>query len=334
MNSRIAIVMLLVAGCGSDSSKPSVGANKDNVCSQIAAVACYDLYQCCSEGQIESYLHVADPRTEDECTADVSRLCEQKIGIVDASITAGHVTFDSKIMNACLTALIAPDNACSTVSEMLPWTAACMDSAWVGAVGTGAACSYGFECAGTDTYCAPNRVCTALPTDGMVCSQAGCATGAYCANGTCRAQVATGGMCNTNQQCQKGLYCSGNQTRTCAPLRGPGETCTGSQSCKSNQCLPGTCSGSTNTCFADTDCGGRCSNNQQGCQMDRDCGNGTCSVGGTTCQNANQCTGVGNTCVFPNTCTLSSCVGNVVCADTQLTVDYCNGAVSSMPNPP
>jgi hypothetical protein len=38
--------------------------------------------------------------------------------------------------------------------------------------------------------------------------------------------------------------------------------------------------------------------------------------------------------VFPVTCTLNSCVGNIVCADTQVEADYCTGSVASVPTPP
>jgi hypothetical protein len=334
MQPRFVIAVVVAAACGSsDNPKPSVSANKDNVCNQIADVACYDLYQCCSEGQIERYLNVADPRTEDQCKSDVTRLCEQKIGTVDSSIQAGKVTFDSSTMNACLKALLPPDNECSSVSTMLPWAAACMDSAWVGTVAVGGMCSYPFECAGTDVYCAANQTCTMLPGNNMACSAAGCATGFYCGGGTCRAQGAVGAMCQNARQCAKGLYCDQN-SNMCATLQGPGQACTGNEACQSNQCLPGTCSGSTQLCFIDGDCGGTCSNNGQTCQRASDCGQGACSVGGATCQRQTDCTGTGNTCVFPNQCNGASCVGPVVCSDMQVSVDYCTGAVSSLPTPP
>lgn len=334
MKHKMIVVFLFVVACGGG-GKPQISATKDNACSQIASVACYNLYQCCSEGQIESYLKVSDPRTEDECITDVTRLCEQKIGIVDASIAAGRVTFNASAMNTCLNALIVPDSSCSSVGSMLPWTAACMDAAWVGAVAVGGVCFNNFECADPDNaYCAPNQLCTAFPTAGLPCAGLTCAAGFYCGAGTCHAQIPAGGMCTTNQQCLKGNYCNNAQPRVCAPLQGPGQSCTSNQSCQSNQCLPGVCSGSTTTCFTSTDCGGRCSNNNFPCSQDQNCGAGTCSVGGAMCTSPTQCTGIGNTCVFPNTCVLSSCVGKVVCADPEIEADYCTGAVASLPTPP
>lgn len=336
MRHQIVIALCVVMGCSGGNNKPQINATKDNVCNQTASVACYNMYQCCSEGQIEKFLNVSDPRTESECVSDLSRLCDQQIGIVDASIAAGRMTFDASTMNNCLKALIAPDNSCSSVGSMLPWAAACMTSAWVGVVAVGGACSHNFECANPDAaYCAPNQVCTALPTEGMSCAGQNCAAGFYCGGGTCHAQLPAGGMCAANQQCLKGNYCNNAQPRVCAPLQAAGQPCTTSQSCQSNQCLPGVCAGSTTTCLSNSDCGGRCSNNNNAfCTQDRDCGVGACSVGGTACTNANQCTGAGNMCVFPNTCNLITCNGNVVCADTQVEADYCTGAVASVPTPP
>jgi len=336
--SLISCAVLFVVGCGSDSSKPSPSANKDNVCDQLAAVACYDMYQCCSEGQIENYLNVSSPRTEGECNDDVRRLCEQNIGIVDESITGGRVTFDASIMNACLKALIAPDDSCSGVGTMLPWAAACMETAWVGTVAIGGSCSYRYECAGHESYCAANQTCTALPGNAAPCSPAGCATGFYCGgNNTCRAQLAQGTQCAQSRECATGLYCgnNGGGNQTCSPLQGPGQPCTGNQSCQSNQCLPGTCAGTANSCFSARDCNGRCSNDAgQQCQQDRDCGQGACSIGGAQCNTTQQCGANGGTCVFANTCIQAACVGDVVCSDSHVSVDYCTGAVDSLPQPP
>jgi hypothetical protein len=340
MKTRFWIACLIIAGAGAcgggDGGKPSVNATKDNVCSQMAAVACYDLYQCCAETQIEAYLRVTDPRTEAQCVSDVTRLCEQRTGIVDASVTAGRVTFDGAAMNACLKALIVPDASCTTVSAALPWAAACMTSAWAGTVAVGSSCAHTFECANAGTaYCAANQTCTALPTEGMACAAGACATGFFCQGGTtCHAQLAVGATCTANQQCQKGNYCTTGATRVCAALRTAGQSCTGNASCTSNQCLPGTCAGSTQTCFASSDCGGRCGATNNFCNFDRDCGNGTCSIGGATCNGPLQCVGAGNVCVFPVTCNLTACAGDVVCADTQVSADYCTGAPAALPTPP
>jgi hypothetical protein len=332
MNRKFVIAFLFIASCGGD-GKPQISANKDNVCSQIASVACYDAYQCCSEGQIENFLGVSDPRTEQECITDATRLCEQQIGTVDASIKAGRVTFDSAAMNACLKALVVPDDACSTVDSTLPWAMACMSSAWVGAVAVGGKCLHGFECADpTKAFCAQNQTCTALPAEGMPCGNGvQCAAGFFCGAGTCRAQVAAGGMCNSSQECQKGNFCNDAQPRVCEAVHSAGQSCTSDQACQSNRCLPGVCAGTTISCRNDTACGSRCSNDNSFCLTDANCGAGTCSVGGAACTTQATCTANGGgTCVFPNTCKQLSCIGNIVCADTQIEADYCTDSVAAL----
>lgn len=336
MKARLAplIAALAVVACN-DSGRPQPSANKDNVCNQIAQVVCYDLFQCCSEAQIESYLRVSDPRTEGECESDVTRLCEQRTAQVDASVKAGRVTFDGAAMTACLKALTV-NGDCTSIGAALPWVEACMQPAWIGAVAVGSQCTRSYECAGTGAaYCAANQMCAALPTEGMACANGTCATGFYCGVGTCHALLPAGATCTSTTQCAKGNYCTTGATRQCAALRNAGESCTGNAACASSQCLPGTCAGSSTTCFSSADCTGRCSNNANAfCTLDRDCGNGACSIGGATCTGPTQCVGAGNVCVFPNTCTLNACMGDVVCAGSQVSADYCTGATAAVPPPP
>jgi hypothetical protein len=329
------LVAIATIGCGSDNSKPSVSTTKDNVCSQVAAVACYDLYQCCSEGQIEQFLHVGDPRTEDQCRDDVQKLCEQQIGIVSSSIAAGRAKFDPAVMNACLKAFLPKGSECATVGDALPWTMACMMSAWQGTVADGGMCFFAFECASTDSYCAANQTCVALPVDGQPCAPQGCASTAFCQNGTCRARVAQGGMCNQTRDCQASLYCD-QGTNMCQPLLPGGATCNGNASCVSGQCNPGLCNGTNNPCFDNTQCGGMCSagpNVGNFCQRDSQCGGGHCSVTTTMQCGAGGGCPPAETCVFPYPCSVGTCVGDVVCSATEVAIDYCT-APSSIPTPP
>jgi hypothetical protein len=329
----------LVVACGSDNGPPSISTSKDNVCDQIAAVACYDMYQCCSEGEIERDLQVGDPRTEDQCRDDVLKRCERLIAPINASLKAGRVTFNSGNMNTCLKSLIAPSNECATVSDKLPWTDACMMTAWVGAVAVGGQCYYTYECAGDGTaYCAPNETCTALPTDGQPCSAQGCAQGFFCnfQNDQCRALLGNGGTCTANNQCMKGLFCDFQTgAGTCQPLHNGGEACTSSASCVSNQCLPGMCMRSAGTCYTDLNCGRYCSAGPlmgQFCNVDSQC-EGHCSTTTTQICTSNLSCPQGppaETCVF-NTCVSDTCVGDIVCANAQITVDYCTGAVGALP---
>src|SRR5262249_10141723 len=152
------------------------------------------------------------------------------------------------------------------------------------------------------------------PTQGQPCLGGTCATGLFCSGGTCMAQLGQGQTCSSTIQCQTGLFCD-FAANSCQALHRAGEVCTSTASGDSSQCIPGTCAGSTQTCFRDGDCSNRCSNNNNTCFQDSQCGAGTCSITATTCTVPNDCVGVGNTCVFPNKCNPGDCVGDVVCAD-------------------
>jgi len=321
---------LAVAACGSDTI--SIDTNADNVCSEIAEVACHNLYQCCAEGEIENFLNVNEPRTEVQCRGDVAKICERDIARRDFSILSGRSTFDATIMNGCLDALVAPSNECAAVADALPWAEACMNDAWVGQVADGQECFEPFECASVDSFCAPTQRCTALPGLGQQCVGQ-CASGLFC-NGTCQQQLGAGGPCTSSIQCQTDLFCDFNATTPVCTARGDGgDACTSSQACKSNQCVPGTCAGTQNSCFTDANCNGRCADDNSFCSTDSNCAIGACSITTTTnCSVDGQCP-LGETCVFPVQCLPGDCIGDPVCTANQIVIDYCTGALQDLPFP-
>ena len=338
MRAACVVALSCVVACGgSGGGPPSVSTSKDNVCAQIAQVACYDLYQCCAEGEIEKDLGIQNPESQDQCNQDIQRRCERALATYESSLAANRVKFDSSVMNNCLEALLPVDNMCADVDTALPWTDVCMMSPWTGNVADGGMCFYGFECAGTGpgtSYCAPNQTCTALPTTGMACAIGGCTAGDYCNNmDMCVPLQAVGGVCTGTSQCAKGLFCNTATTApyTCQMLLTGGEACTTSSACESDQCLPGTCSGTTNSCYTSAGCEGSCSAGPlvgEFCTTDQNC-EGHCSVTTTeTCTSVTICPGV-ETCVY-NTCTHPTCDGDIVCAATQVTVDYCSGVESEI----
>ena len=331
MRSSIALGALVVMiGCGGD-GRPNISATQDNLCDEIAEVACYNMYQCCSESEIEDFLMVTDPRTEEQCREDVHTVCERQLTTINFSLDNKRVRFDEKVMNKCLDALVPPDGACTSITSMKPWAEACMESSWLGTVSDGGQCDFPYEC-GKDSFCNPSRVCTALPGDGMACSAQGCASGLYCGVGVCHPLLAEGGMCTSTLQCEKGLFCdTASTTRTCTPLRAIGDKCTGNTTCASNTCLPGTCAGTGGTCYANVNCSGHCADDNGFCTLDSTCSPGTCSTTGTTCFAVTDCIGAGNTCNFPVKCLPAECVGDVVCADAHVVVDYCRDALTDLP---
>src|SRR5439155_19798939 len=141
----------------------------------------------------------------DECRADVRSLCERQKAIIDFSVKNNRVQFDAKVLNDCLSAIEAPDGTCATIGSMLPWTTACLESAWTGTVATGGQCDFAIECA-QDNLCSASRLCTALPGNGMPCPTGACPSGLFC-NGTCQPLVAEGGTCMASVPCQRALFC-------------------------------------------------------------------------------------------------------------------------------
>jgi hypothetical protein len=324
-----------LVACGSNGNgPPSVDTNQANLCDQIAAVACYDLYQCCPEGQIEQALNIQNPESQAQCESDVHKQCDRGLATFEASLAAKRVTFNASVMNTCLKALLPPANECATVDATLPWTDACMMSPWTGNVADGGMCFYNFECAGVGSgtsFCAPNQTCMPLPGNGMPCSPQGCAQGNYCdtttATRTCKPLQGANGACTSTAQCMKGLFCDiQTGTGTCQTLLAGGEPCTSSTSCESNDCLPGTCSTTNQPCLTSANCEGTCSSGPltgNFCTSDQNC-DGHCSVTTTTtCITAGNCPAT-ETCVL-YTCNQGTCVGDVECASTQVTVDYCSG---------
>jgi hypothetical protein len=337
MRGAFIVGTLILVGCGSDTNV-DIDSNANNVCSEIAEVACHNLFQCCTEGEIENFLNVSDPRTELQCRADVARSCERSIATFDDSIKQNRVRFDPQVMNTCLNALVAPADTCAEVVTELPWTQACMDSAWVGTVTDGQACLFAHDCAGGpgNSFCAPNQKCTALPGSGQPCSSMGCAENLFCSGTTCQPQLGQNSPCTSQQQCQTPLFCDFNQpTPICTERGAGGDPCTGSGSCLSGQCIPGTCAGTNNSCFTDTQCNGHCADDNSFCTQPSDCGIGMCSMSAVTCTSNTQCISppVGNTCVFPVQCLPGDCVGDPVCTAQTIIVDYCTGALGQLPIP-
>jgi hypothetical protein len=326
------LAAVLLVACGDDTV--NVNTSSSNFCDTIAEVACHNLYQCCTEGEIENYLHVSDPRTEVQCRDDVTRSCDRESAQIQDSLKAGRVTFDAGKMNDCLNALLAPANTCSEVVTELPWKTACNDTAFVGTVATSGACFFNFDCQGApDSFCSPAQKCEARPTAGFPCGT-GCASNFYCMSGICQAKLSVGAPCLSTSQCAKDLFCDLNATPQpiCTATQPGGAACQSSQACISGTCVPGQCMGTSFSCFKNTDCSSHCANSTLSCTTSANCSSGTCSVGGNTCSQQSQCiAGGGDTCVFPVLCLPGMCIGDPVCTAQELTVDYCTGALGVLP---
>jgi hypothetical protein len=334
---RVALISVvsLVAACGGGGV--SISTNQDNFCSEIAEVVCHNMYQCCTESEIEDRLSVSDPRTEAQCREDYERICDRTAPDLRDSLKAGRVTFDANRLNACLDAVLAPDDVCSEiVTGEAPWKEPCKDAPWVGTVQTGGSCFFNFDCAGApDSYCGPDQKCKAKPTAGFPCGT-GCASQYYCAsNGTCAAKLAVNAPCESDYQCDKDLYCDQSATPEpiCTMKGAGGSSCKSDYACLSGDCVPGQCMGTTQQCFEDSNCSSRCADDGSFCTTAANCALGNCSVTGTSCNGTtSNCTGGSDVCVFPVQCLPGDCVGDPVCTASTLTADYCT-SIGNIPSP-
>jgi len=335
---RVALIAAigLLAACGDDGV--TIDTNDENFCEQISDVICHNIYSCCTESEIQSLLDVSEPRTELQCREDIKRRCDRTSPDLRDSLDAGRVTFDAARLNACLTAILAPDGVCAEVVQGndLPWTEACEEAPWVGTVATGGSCFFNFDCAGgVDSFCGPDQKCKAKPTAGFPCGT-GCASDYYCAtNGTCAAKVAAGAPCTSNTQCQEDLYCDQYATPepVCAMKQAGGATCTTSSACLSSDCVPGKCMGTTLSCYMDSQCNSRCANTGFSCTDSSDCALGTCDESSISCDDESDCVlSATDDCVFPVMCVPGDCIGDPVCTSETLVADYCSN-VGFIPDP-
>jgi len=331
MRACICVALIwVVAGCGDDGV--SIDTSESNVCAQVAEVACHNAYACCTESEIEDFLSITERASESQCREDVQASCERQIATLRFSFDEKRVTFDANIMNNCLAALIAPEGTCAEVLPAVPWAEVCMTSAWVGTVPVDGDCLANYECAGSpDAFCAANRKCAARPGHGQPCGT-GCAHEFYCASNICQPRLPEGGSCSSTSQCQDKLFCDTSQAMpVCTAPQPAGAACVNDVACESKTCIPGTCAGpSPSTCYADTDCSGRCADDGSFCSTAANCATGTCQLSGFSCSTPTSC-GTGDTCVFPVQCLQGDCLGDPVCSDSHVVVDYCTGALSNIP---
>lgn len=324
----IAVLAVCLYACGDDGA-PEVDVTEDNICAEVAEVACFNLYSCCSEGEIESALGVSEPRTELQCRDDIEKRCDRNIARFVDSLVNNRAQFQGPIFAACLEALIAPSDTCSFVGNEAPWAMPCEENPFVGSVADGGECFETFECQEGVSFCAPDRQCKPFAQVGQSCLAVPCAEGLACTgpNSTCMARGGVGTMCFSDTQCQEELFCDTTlPIPSCQPLRGIGERCTSGDACESGECLPGTCSIAGTTCYTDANCTGRCADDLSSCSSDPVCNlnGGRCSI--TTTQQCFSVTGgcpLGETCNFPVRCLPQTCTGDVVCAEAHVVHDYC-----------
>jgi hypothetical protein len=337
-------VIGLLAGC---QDGISIDASEDNFCDEFAEVACHNMYQCCSEAQIENELGVTEPRTEVQCREDKKRVCIRSTASIRDSLAAKRVELKADALDACLTAMLAPDGTCSTYVDELPWLEACKAEVWVGKVAAGGACFFDHDCAGApkNAECGADQKCAALPTAGSPClNGVSCAADFFCGPGTiCTQKLAENAPCTSNDQCQEKLFCDTTVTPTpvCSARKPGGAACTSDLGCVSGDCVPGRCAGTNQSCYTDSQCGGHCATSTAFCTVgfDYTCNTtaGHCDVvttqpcSGSTGDSQCVSAGAGSKCIFNITCVPGDCTGDPVCTAPLFLADYCDAALSLTP---
>jgi hypothetical protein len=315
-----------LTGCGDDGV--TIDTSASNICSEMADVACHNLYSCCTEGEIEDFLNVTERQSEEQCREDVKITCERNIAPLRHSLELKRVKFDSNLANNCLAALLAPGGTCAEVLPELPWAEVCMVSSWTGLVPAEGECEQTYECANApDAFCAPSRKCQAKAGHGQPCGQ-GCAHEFYCSSNICQPRLPAGSTCQSTSQCQEKLFCDTSMVMpVCTAPQPAGAACTSDTACQSGDCIPGSCAGpNPSICYEDNDCNGRCGDDGSFCTTAANCGTGTCMMSGFSCSSPTSC-GVSDTCVFPVQCVPGDCLGDPVCSIPRVVVDYCEATL-------
>jgi hypothetical protein len=332
---RACLVLLgLLAGC---QDGIEVDATAATFCDEYAEVVCHNLYECCTESQIQNELGVSEPRTELQCREDKTRSCKRGTAALRASLDAGRVTFKAAAYNACLSALLLPDDVCSTYVAELPWSEVCKERPWEGTVPLMGACFFDHDCAGypKTAECAPDQKCVALPTAGFPCASGQCAADFFCGSGgLCQAKLAELAPCTGAGQCQENLFCdtTAMPMPICTKRQGGGNACTSNAGCISGDCIPGRCMATNQSCYTDAGCNDRCADDNSFCVVGSDhmCNTfGFCNgVTSVTCSGSTanqQCVNAeaGDRCVFQVACLAGDCIGDPVCTAPLFIADYC-----------
>ncbi len=315
------------SACLAEEGTPTVSVSLDNYCKEVADVACYNMWHCCTGAQIENMLGITISVEPAECKRDVQLLCEDSEATLLWAADRGSVQLTESTADACLLSMLL-DGDCFQHVDDVPWQHWCKDSYWRGVLTSGQDCLYNFECQ-EGTYCAADRKCRDYPQEGEDCPGYVCAPNLFCnpVDDRCEAQGTEGFVCQANDWCVEDLYCQSADEgpSTCTSYKALGVDCQGHYQCESDFCLPGLCSNGTQ-CFEDSDCSGTCSRSGDYCGSDYDCA-GECQNSGYYCQSDMDCDA--DEICLTDFCD-QKCQGESVCAENWTVIDYCTDTLGML----
>jgi hypothetical protein len=354
------VLVLMTAGCSETDRRPTVSVDELNFCSELAEVACLNMFQCCTGAQIEEILGITISTTESECRRDVELMCEDMVAEEFDAYIRGTVALNIHDASLCLESLMAPEDVCfiHVFASEIPWSRWCQEPFFQGELAVNEDCLYSFECEG-DLYCAADRKCRALPGFEEPCYGGPCSKGLYCdwLTDTCAMLKTSGQECGSDMECAGELYCEFDQeeANTCQTRKQLGNSCIGHNQCQTGHCIPGLCDNG-NECFSDENCPGECTGTGAYCNYDEDCP-GSCRLSGYSCYDYYDCDELYDLCdEITGKCAISNldcssysdcpemvelcihercqrtCQGRPVCGEFYLVVDYCTDTTAILFN--
>lgn len=274
----------------------------EQLCSRLAEVLCYDIFECCTGQTIEDALGTSLSVSESECRRDLELVCRDAHLPLLEALERGSVSLDIDAAERCLRAQLVEEGNCFSLHKGTgPVGEACTEAMVIASLEEGERCLAAFECMG-DSYCGFEDRCTAFPVQGERCDELfGCADGSYCdldeeGNRVCRAEKKLGESCylnGENEPCEETLYCriaEDAQQGVCEKNPERGEECGVDRPCQDGlECSPGTCEDGR-ICLDDRECSGQCEYSQLSCSIHEDCG-GYCEQSGLDCSSHEDCPG-------------------------------------------
>jgi len=339
---------MLAASCDTGGGGLKVKIDNDNLCSEIARIACHNMFRCCEGQEIEGKLGLEQSKTEDDCRKDLELECKNTHARLLYALEAGTAALNVDFANQCFNAIVAPDGVCFLYTSDPAHLEPCQEDMIDGLLDEGDEClpELTFEC-GDNAWCAKNRQCMSLPATGDPCGPDNrCADDLYCGQDGEKGRICmmvkdTGEECESDAECGKGSYCSHEvpEAPECARKKDDGSECTGNNDCESNNCVPGVCDDGSE-CYGEK-CSGTC-DIPAGleCKKDEDCG-GNCSISGRPCEDNYDCwepyddagTGDAGTdaggnyldeCIHNECQGQGDCHGTPECATNYMMIDYCD----------
>ncbi len=213
----LVVCSLAVIGCESDDSSSSGSLSLEELPSELAAVGCEKIYDCCSADEREGQIFIGSD--VDECTSTMGALFSLISGQITASEKKGRVKYDGAAAAACMDQARAASCAeydtmeCSTGITPL--------------VAKGGACTENMEC--IDGIC--------IGDDDSADPEV---------EGTCGAALADGEDCVDDDDCSS-EQCDFVDGK-CVPKLPDGESCFSDDECESGGCVDDVCGTKTSSC--------------------------------------------------------------------------------------